>query len=249
MDLPIAAIKYFVMGKNSWHTAETWPPPNTSFQRLYLHSRGQANTAAGDGSLTGSAPVSEPADSYIYDPLNPVPTVGGRVVPQSGLVPGPIDQVHIEKRMDVLCYTTAELQEDLEITGPIMLHLFASSSAVDTDFTGKLVDVYPDGRAYNVANGIIRARYRKSIFEPELMKPSEIYEFTVDLGPTSNLFKKGHRIRVDVSSSNFPAYDRNMNTGNPPGDDTGGIIAHQTIYHESEYASYIDLPVVAVSKI
>ena len=173
-----------------------------------------------------------------------MPTVGGRILPTGSLIPGPFDQSRIENRNDVLCYTTPELTEEIEVTGPLMLHLFASTSAKDTDFTAKLIDVYPDGSAYNIAEGCIRARCRKSVLRPEPVNPGEVYEYMIDLAVTSIVFGRGHRIRIDVSSSNFPRIDRNMNTGNPFGEDAGGIPAVQTIYHQSDYASYIDMPVI-----
>jgi len=240
----MAPVRYFVMGTNRWRNAETWPLPETEWQRFFLRSRGRANTAAGDGRLSRDAPGAEPADVYVYDPRFPVPTVGGRVLPTGSLVPGPFDQSRIEKRSDVLCYTTPELTEELEVTGPLMLHLFASTSARDTDFTARLIDVHPDGSAYNVSEGCIRARCRKSVLHPEPVTPGEVYEFVIDLAATSIVFGRGHRIRIDVSSSNFPRIDRNMNTGNPFGEDTEGIPAVQTVYHQPEYASYIELPVI-----
>jgi putative CocE/NonD family hydrolase len=243
----MAPVRYFVMGLNRWRNADTWPLPQTEWQRFFLHSRGRSNTAAGDGLLSRDTPGNEPADVYIYDPRFPVPTVGGRVLPTGSLVPGPFDQSRIEKRNDVLCYTTTELKEEIEVTGPLLLHLFASTSAQDTDFTAKLIDVYPDGSAYNVAEGCIRARFRKSVLRSELVNPGEVYEFIIDLAVTSIVFGRGHRIRIDVSSSNFPRLDRNMNTGNPFGEDAGGIPAVQTIYHQSDYASYIDIPVIPVT--
>ena len=243
-EIEIPTIRYFVMGRNRWYNADAWPLPQTQWQRFYLHSRGRANTCEGDGLLSQDEPGPEAADNFVYNPHLPVPTTGGRVLPLAGLVPGPIDQSHIERRNDILCYTTAELDEETEVTGPVVVHLFAATSARDTDFTAKLVDVYPDGRSFNVAEGIMRARGRKSIFEPEPVKPGEVNEYTINLGTTSQLFRRGHRIRVDISSSNFPAFDRNMNTGNPMGEDAQGIPAMQTIYHEAGHASYIDLPVI-----
>jgi putative CocE/NonD family hydrolase len=161
------------------------------------------------------------------------------------IAPSPQEQSTYERREDVLCYTTPELNEDLEITGPLVLHLFASTSARDTDFTAKLVDVYPDGRSFNViCDGIIRARYRKSLFEPEYVTPGEVNEYVINLEAVSQLFRKGHRIRIDISSSSFPEYDRNMNTGHPTGDDAQGISAMQSIYHQFEYPSYMDLPII-----
>ncbi len=241
-ELP--AVRYFVMGKNMWQNAADWPLPNTSWERYYLHSDGRANKASGDGRLDRREPGAEPPDTFIYDPLSPVPTRGGAWAAGNGFTAGPLEQSHIEGREDVLCYTTPALQEDLEITGPLALHLFAATSACDTDFTAKLVDVHPDGHCYNVADGIVRARFRKSTFVPELIRPGEIIEYVIDMVATSNLFRRGHMIRIDVSSSNFPSFDRNMNTGNPTGEDTTGIPAKQTIFHRVNQASFIELPVI-----
>jgi uncharacterized protein len=244
-DINLPLVRYFRMGSNSWHNADEWPLPGTAWKRLFLHSNGRANSASGDGLLTEEKPQSEPIDSYIYDPHHPVPTTGGRgAEAENGFVTGPIDQVHIERRQDVLCYTTPELEQNTEITGPIELHLFASSSCRDTDFSTKLIDVYPDGRAYNITDGIVRAQYRNSFTKPEPLTPGEIVEFVIRLGITSQLFWRGHRIRLDITSSNFPAFDRNMNTGNPIGVDTEGIPAVQKVYHQPEYTSYIELPFI-----
>ena len=242
-DIEIPPVRYFLMGMNVWKTADAWPLPQTQWQRFYLHSKGGANTSAGDGLLSRDKPASEPADKFIYDPHRPVPSFGGRVL-GAGLVPGPVDQYHVEKRQDVLCYTTPVLKEDVEVSGPLQLHLFAATSVRDTDFTAKLIDVYPDGCAYNLAEGIKRARVIKSAAHPELINPHEVYEYVITLGNTSQLFRKGHHIRIDISSSNFPMFDRNMNTGNPIGEDAYCIPATQTVYHQSGYASYIDLPVI-----
>jgi putative CocE/NonD family hydrolase len=243
-DTEVPTIKYFTMGENRWHTADEWPLPGTERQRFYLHSGGHANTSAGDGVLSSKIPNEEPTDSFVYDPRNPFPTTGGRHIEMGGVVPGPKNQIYVEQRNDVLCYTTSELTEGVEVTGWVKLHLYAATSAKDTDFTAQLIDVHPDGRAYNMADGVIRARYRKSIFSPELVTPGEVDEYTISLGVTSHLFKKGHRIRVDISSSNFPAWDRNMNTGNRIGEDAEPIKATQTIYHSAEYPSYFELPVI-----
>jgi len=237
-------VRYFVMGRNRWKSADTWPLPQTEWQRFFLHSNGRANSTAGDGLLSRDESGSEPPDIFVYDPRFPVPTRGGKNLPAGSLVPGPLDQTHIERRSDVLCYTTPELQEEIEVTGPLTLHLFAATSVKDTDFTVKLVDVYPDGSAYNVAEGCIRARYRKSVLQPELVNPGEVYEYSIDMAATSIVFGRGHRIRIDISSSNFPRIDRNMNTGNPFGEDSEGVPAIQTIYHQADYPSYIDLPVI-----
>jgi len=246
IDTPIPGIRYFVMGRNQWRVAESWPLPGTRWQKFFLHSGGLAHTSRGDGVLSRDEPSGESPDIFVYNPLFPVPSIGGRVVAgQSGFVAGPIDQSEIEKRPDVLCYATPELTEDMEVTGPLKLNLFASTSVKDTDFTAILIDVYPNGRAYNIADGIIRGRYRKSIFEPQMLNPGEVYRFSMSLGTTSYLFKKGHRIRLCVSSSNFPAFDRNMNTGNQIGEDAQGIPAMQTVYHQKEHPSYIELPVIS----
>jgi putative CocE/NonD family hydrolase len=246
-DVKIPPVQYFLMGRNQWRTADTWPLPQTRWQRFYLHSSGNANTLSGDGVLSADEPRSEPTDAFIYDPHDPMPTVGGSMIGGAagfGLVAGPLEQSPVEKRTDVLCYTSAELKEDVEITGPLEMHIFAATSARDTDFTAKLVDVFPDGRSYNLVDGIRRARGLKSEEQPELVTPGEVYEYVITMGTTSQLFRKGHRIRIDISSSNFPYYDRNMNTGNPIGEDAEGIIATQTVYHQSEYTSYIDVPII-----
>lgn len=245
---PNPPVHYLVMGLNQWHDAETWPLPQTEWQRFFLHSRGQANTAAGNGMLTRETPSSEPADMFIYDPMFPTPTVGGRLLDTGSMVPGPQEQGIVEKRNDVLCYTTPELKQDTEITGPLKLHIFAATTVKDTDFVAKLIDVYPDGSAYNIAEGVIRARYRKGLLHPQFITPGQINEYTIDMAHTSILFKQGHRIRIDIASANFPRFDRNMNTGNAFGVDKEGIPALQTIFHDANYASYIDLPVIPSNK-
>jgi len=246
-DFSLPVVRYFTMGRNTWHDASAWPLPQTTWQRFFLHSRGGANSCTGDGLLNREEPGKEPMDMYVYNPFHPVPTTGGRgAEAENGFVTGPIDQVHIERRADVLCYTTRELDQDVEVTGPLELHLFASSSCKDTDFKAKLVDVYRDGRAYNIADGITRAQYRNSFYESELLTPGETVEFIIRLGPVSQLFCRGHRIRIDITSSDFPTYDRNMNTGNSVGVDAEGIPALQIIYHQARYASYIDLPIIPI---
>ena len=242
-ERPMPAVRYFVMGLNRWKRSEAWPLPETDWQRFFLHSKGGANSATGDGSLDREQQGTEPHDVFTYDPRFPVPTVGGNLLPSGSLVPGPFDQTSVERRSDVLCYTTDELKQDIEISGPLSLHLCAASSAGDTDFTVKLVDVFPNGAAYNVAEGCVRARYRKSILQPEPIDPGKAYEYDIALSATSNMFKKGHRIRIDISSSNFPRIDRNMNTGNPFGVDKEGTPAVQTIFHQVGSLSYIDMPV------
>jgi len=244
----LVPVRYFVMGRNTWKSAETWPLPETEWRRFFLHSRGSANSAAGDGLLSRKEPGSEPPDIFVYNPMNPVPTRGGRNNPDLALVAGPVDQSLLEQRNDVLCYTTPELEEEVEITGPLTLHLFAATSAPDTDFMAKLVDVHPNGLAMNVAEGCVRARYRTSILKPQPVTPGQVYEYAIDLAATSNLFGRGHRLRIDVTSSNFPRFDRNMNTGNPFGQDATGIPAMQTVLHQDGQASYLDLPVIPAKK-
>lgn len=243
-DIKIPAVRYFVMGLNQWRNADTWPLPQTKWTRYFLSGQGKANTANGDGTLTTDSPGSQPPDRYDYDPLNPVPTVGGRSLPTGKLVPGPFDQVRVEQRPDVLCYTTPEFKDNLEVTGPVKVHLFAATSARDTDFAAKLVDVYPNGAAYNVAEGIIRAKYKDGLINPDLIARGEVYEYVIDLAQVSIVFRKGHRIRLDITSSNFPRFDRNMNTGNVFGEDAEGAIASQTVFHDDKYASYVELPVI-----
>ena len=240
-----AAVQLFVMGPNRWRDEKQWPLARTDWQRYYLHSRGRANSAGGDGALATGAPGQEPADSFVYNPLDPTPTRGGGLCCYPAVVPGgAFDQTAIESRSDVLVYSTPPLSEDLEVTGPIMLTLYASSSAPDTDFTAKLVDVEPDGYARNLTDGIIRARYRESRSDARLLKPGEVYEYTIDLGATCNVFKAGHRIRLEISSSNFPRFDRNPNTGHDLFADAETRPALQTVMHRTGYASHLTLPMV-----
>jgi len=242
-DIGLPRVRYFVMGLNLWRDAEDWPPPGTRWIRFHLRSGGSANGVRGDGRLSLEEPGREPPDTFVYDPHNPVPTVGGRLLPFAGLLPGPRDQSVVEDRPDVLVYTSEELPGDLEVTGPLEVRLFVSTSAVDTDFTVKLTDVHPDGRSILIADGIQRGRWRNWGSEPELMTPGRVYEFRILLGNMSMVFRRGHRLRLTVSSSNFPLYDRNMNTGNAMGEDSAGVKAVQCVYHEAGRASFIELPV------
>ena len=238
-------VRIFVMGDDTWREESSWPPARAKSTDFYLHSGGQANSLTGDGSLSMTPPQSEPGDHYVYDPENPVPTLGGPLCCDAAhLMPGPVDQRPDEARPDVLVYTTPPFKQDFETTGPVKLVLYAGSSAVDTDFTGKLVDVWPNGFAQNLTEGIIRARYRDSQVTPEFMNPGQIYKFTIDLWSTSNVFKAGHRLRLEVSSSNFPRFDRNPNTGEDPESASRWVKATNTIYHDSEHPSVLVLPVV-----
>jgi len=238
-------VKIFVMGENRWRYEDDWPLKRATETSYFLHSDGKANSATGDGTLSEAKPAGEAADSYLYDPANPVPTVGGPLCCDSvHLAPGPIDQRQVEARNDVLVYSTPQLAQDEEVTGPVTLDLFAKSSAVDTDFTAKVVDVGPDGFAKNLTEGILRARYRESTAEGKPIVPGKVYEYKIDLWSTSNVFLKGHRIRVEVSSSNFPRFDRNLNTGKDASVSDGMIKAANQILHDAEHPSVLLLPVV-----
>jgi putative CocE/NonD family hydrolase len=209
----VAPVKIFVMGIDQWRDEQDWPLPDTQWTDVHLTSAGHANTADGDGVLATEPPTGSGYDTYLYDPRRPVPTAGGACLPMTPGFGGPVDQRTVAGREDVLCFTGPVLEEPVEVTGPVSLTLFVSSSAVDTDFTAKLVDVFPDGKAINLCDGILRVRYRNGLATEELMKPGTVYEITIDMTATSNVFLPGHRIRLDVSSSNFPRYDRNTNTG------------------------------------
>lgn len=240
-------VKLFILGKNEWRDEAGWPLPDTKYTKFYFHSNGKANTLFGDGLLNTSPPKKESPDKYVYDPADPVPSVRGGTGARGGISSDPIDQRINEKRMDVLCYTSDVLKENIEITGPIKVILYASSSAKDTDFCGKLVNVYPNGAAYNVcyaASGLVSARFRESLENPSPIEPGKIYKYEIELRPTGFIFKKGHRIRVEISSSDFPVFNRNLNTGMNPYTSTEMVKAKQTIYHSSEYPSHIILPVI-----
>ena len=238
-------LRIFIMGINEWRDEHEWPLARTDWQKWYLHSGGSANSVMGNGVLSPQELSDQQPDSYIYDPQFPVQTIGGNNCCSPDIVAwGPYDQRPVEARNDVLCYTSAPLEEDLEVTGPITLVLYASTDGLDTDWTAKLSDVSPDGYSKNLCDGIIRARFREGFEEPVLLTPNEVYRYEIDVSVTGNVFKRGNRIRVDVSSSNFPRFDRNMNTGNDPGMDTEMRVARQTIYHAREYPSHILLPVI-----
>ena len=200
----------------------------------------------GDGALSTTAPKVEPADTYVYDPANPAPTIGGLLCCDgTHMPPGPRDQRPVEARDDVLIYSTPPLAADMEVTGPVTLELYAKSSAVDTDFTAKLVDVWPNGFAQNLNDGILRARYRASMEKPELLNPGQVYKLTIDMWSTSNVFKKGHMLRLEVSSSNFPRFDRNLNTGEDNARGRRFVSATNTVLHDAEHPSALTLPVIS----
>jgi uncharacterized protein len=238
-------VKLFVMGLNEYRQEDDWPPPQARYLKYFLHSTGKANSLRGDGSLSTSAPKSEPSDSYVYDPGDPVPTIGGPLCCAQELIePGPRDQRPAENRDDVLVYSIGPLAQDLEVTGPVSASLFVKSSSVDTDFTGKLVDVAPDGFAENVAEGILRMRYRDSQEHASLMNPGQMYQITLDLLATSNVFLRGHTLRLEISSSNFPRFDRNLNTGEEIKSGRRFVSATNTIVHDAQHPSALVLPVV-----
>jgi putative CocE/NonD family hydrolase len=234
-------VRIFVMGENRWRDEREWPLVRTNYRQLFLHSRGRANSTRGDGALSFEAPRDEPADEYVYDPNDPVPTRGGTTL---GPPPGVYDQSQNEQREDVLVYTGEPLAKDLEVTGPVSMRLCAASSACDTDFVAKLIDVRTDGYAQNIAEGVVRARFRDSASAPTLITPGTVYDYAIDLWSTSHVFKAGHRLRVEVSSSNFPRYDRNANTGNDLLTDRELKSARQSVFHSERYQSHVVLPVI-----
>ncbi|MCM3763733.1 CocE/NonD family hydrolase [Neobacillus niacini] len=239
-----APIRLFVMGVNEWRDEWEWPLARTTYVPYYLHSGGQANTRFGDGTLSVERQMKEePADTFVYDPSNPVPTNGGGTLYAGVQTMGPKDQRQLEEREDVLVYTSEPLKDALEVTGPVKVKLWAKTDAVDTDFTAKLVDVHPDGTAYNLTDGIVRAQYRNGKNQGESIK-DEIVPYEIELWPTSNVFLPGHCIRVEISSSNFPRYDTNLNTGETMITSSEYKVAHQTVYHGAAYPSYIMLPII-----
>ena len=233
-------VKLFVMGANRWRTEEEWPLARAEVTTLFLRSGGKANTPAGDGRLAREAPAEEPADSFVYDPRDPVPTLF--VGPYA--YGAPFDQRVLDHRRDVLIYQSEPLREAIEVTGSVEVVLFAASSATDTDWTAKLVDAYPDGRAFNISHALLRGRYRESFDAPRLLEPDRVYEYRFHLHPTSNLFRPGHRIRADISSSDFPNYDRNHNTGGNDWEEVELRPARQRVFHDANHASHLLLPTV-----
>lgn len=238
-------VRLFVMGENVWRDEPEWPLARAVPTSFYLHSRGGANAVQGDGVLSREAPGAEPADAYTADPHHPVPTRGGGLCCYPpALPPGAFDQRPIENRSDVLVYTSAPLAGDLEVTGPIVAVIYASTTAPDADLTAKLVDVSPCGYARNLVDGIVRARYREDRRSSHLLQPGRVYEYEIDLAATSNLFRAGHRLRLEVASSNFPRFDRNPQTGAPAAEATELASAIQTVYHDRAYPSRVILPIV-----
>ncbi len=239
-------VQYYTMGSNQWNSSDTWPPKESKLQTYYLHSGGAANSLYGDGSLSLNKPESdEKSDTFTYDPMNPVPSYGGNVCCTGNAVKGgAFDQQGMETRNDILVYTSDVLEKGVEMTGFIESTLYLSSDVKDTDLTIKLIDVYPDGRAYNLDETIQRVRYREGYEKEVFMEKGKVYQ--VDLTPmaTSNFFKKGHRIRIEVSSSNFPRFARNLNTGGNNYDEKVGIVATNNIHHSATHPSHVKLPVI-----
>jgi hypothetical protein len=248
-------VKIFVMGANQWRQEDAWPLARARATKYFLHSHGHANSSAGNGTLSMAMPHAEPADHYTYDPSDPVPTIGGPLCCDAAhLEPGARDQRPAEARNDVLVYSTRSFASDVEVTGPVRLEFYAGSSAVDTDFTAKLVDVGPEGFARNLTEGIVRARYRAaharatdartSHDKAALLQPGQVYAFAIDLWSTSNVFLKGHALRLEISSSNFPRFDRNLNVAESPESGQRFISAENVIYHDAKHPSALIVPVV-----
>jgi putative CocE/NonD family hydrolase len=234
-------VRIFVMGDNKWTDENEWPMTRTTWTKYYLHSNGRANSLYGDGTLSTSEASREPADNYVYDPAKPVPFI---TEPSFAQIGGPDDYRPVERRDDVLVYTSEPLSEDMEVCGPIRVQLYASSSSRDTDFMAKLIDVWPDGYAQRLTDGMVRARFRDGMDKPSLIEPGRVYSYNIDCWNTCQTFKKGHQIRVEISSSAFPKYDRNLNTGEELGKTTGMQTAEQKIYHDRDHPSHIVLPIV-----
>lgn len=235
-------VDIFIMGANEWRQEQEWPLARTNWTKYYFNSTGAANSRFGDGLLTKELPSGgSESDQYKYDPANPVPFITEMVSAQIG---GPDDYSAIERRDDVLVYTTEELREDTEVTGPVAAELYASTDAKDTDFMVKLLDVWPNGYVQRLTDGMVRGRFREGMESPELLEPGKVYKFHVDCWNTAHVFKKGHKIRVEVTSSAFPKYDRNLNTGDTLGVTTEMKVASQTLYHDENHPSAIILPVV-----
>lgn len=247
-DMP--RVQYYLMGLNEWRSAKSWPVEGTTYRNYYLDGSGRANSRYGDGRLSLSPPLEAAVDNFVYDPATPVPTRGGNVC-CTGMETGAggYDQSTIEMRNDVLVYSSAPLEEGIEVTGFLEVVLHVSSDVKDTDFTAKLVDVYPDGRAFNLQEGAQRMRYRESMRRKVWMEQGEVYEIHLDLHATSNYFGEGHRIRLEVSSSNFPRWSRNLNTGGNNYDESEGLPANNTVHHAAEYPSWLILPVVEQRRI
>lgn len=246
----VPRVHYYMLGRNEWRTADSWPIPGTRESRYYLRSSRGANSLSGDGALGVRAPSAVGRDTFTYDPADPVPSLGGPLccIASSDQPEGAFDQRGIEARSDVLVYSTPPLQEGVTVVGPVKLVLYVSSSAKDTDFTAKILDVYPDGRAFNLQEGILRARYRSGQDREAFMEPGGIHRIEIDLQAIGNWFAPGHRIRLEVSSSNFPRWDRNLNTGGRNFDESRWVTAHNVVHFGGRTPSHLVLPVVAAGR-
>jgi putative CocE/NonD family hydrolase len=242
----IPRVRYFTMGLNKWQASDTWPPKGAQPVSFFLSSGGKANSLNGDGGLIAAAPATDSPDKFDYDPMNPVPSYGGNVCCTGNAVQGgSFDQRKMEERQDILVYSSEPLKEGIEVSGPIEVTLYVSSDVKDTDFSVKLIDVYPDGRAYNLDETIQRVRYRNGFDKPlAWMEAGKVYKVTLSPMTTSNFFEAGHRIRLEISSSNFPRFDRNLNTGGNNYDETTGVIAHNVVHHSKQYPSEVKITVV-----
>jgi hypothetical protein len=230
------------MGENVWRDEQEWPLARTAWTPFYLRGNGRANSRFGDDALTTTAPgADEPADSYTYEPGNPTPFVTEQTSSQVG---GPDDYASIQRRDDVLVYTTEPLEHDTEVTGPVRVDLYASSSAPDTDFMAMLIDIWPNGFRQRLCDGMVRARFRDGMEHPTPIEPGKVYQYSIDCWNTCQVFKAGHRICVQISSSAFPKFDRNLNTGAPLGLTSDFASAEQRIYHDAEHPSAVVLPVI-----
>jgi len=239
-------VQYYTMGSNKWQYSETWPPANVEPTTYYLSSKGSANSLYGDGKLTTKLlGKDEKPDAFTYDPAFPVPSYGGNVCcTGTAIQGGSFDQHQMETRQDILVYTTEAFKDGVELTGSIETTLYVGSDAKDTDFTVKLIDVYPDGRAYNLDETILRARFREGFDKEVMMENGKVYKLTLSPMSTSNFFGPGHRVRVEISSSNFPRFERNLNTGGNNYDESKGVIAHNKVFHSGQYPSKVVLPIV-----
>jgi hypothetical protein len=239
-------VRYYTMGLNRWQAADSWPPAGAEPRTWYLASNGAANTLRGDGVLTARAPSADRPDRFSYDPMSPVPSYGGNVCCTGNAVQGgSFDQRQMEERDDILVYTTEPFTEAVEVSGPVTVTLYVSSDRTDTDFTVKLIDVDPDGRAFNLDETIQRVRYREGYDKPETrMELGKVYPVTFQPLVTSNWFAPGHRLRIEVSSSNFPRFDRNLNTGGRNYDEAVGVVARNAVHHSRQYPSSVTVTVV-----
>ncbi|MBP7475554.1 MAG: CocE/NonD family hydrolase, partial [Pyrinomonadaceae bacterium] len=239
-------VQYFTMGSNKWQSAESWPPAGAEPMKFYLSSGGKANTGAGDGKLVSEPPATDMPDVFTYDPMNPVPSFGGNVCCIGNAIQaGSFDQSKMEERNDILVYSTDVLKEGFELSGPIDITLYVSSDAKDTDFTVKLIDVDETGKAWNLDETIQRMRYRNGYDKPLVwMEKDKVYKVKFQPMTTSNYFAPGHRLRIEISSSNFPRFDRNMNTGGNNWDETKGLIAKNAVHHSKQYPAEIVISVV-----